>query len=129
MKKQILLVEDNSEFAEMLELYLCHLGYETIVAKTSGEGLAKALCTDPAIIILDLALPDVSGIDLAVILKQDPNTSHIPIMVFTALADNSWRTAAQEVGVSEFLCKPCSLDVLRLAIERLIGFDEFLSAP
>jgi DNA-binding response OmpR family regulator len=121
MKKRILIVDDNPKILEILEIYLRHLGYEPILAKNTREGLRKARIANPTIIILDLLLSGVSGIELATILKQHPKTSATPTVILSALADAHWRKAAQDVGVSEFINKPCSLHVVREMLERLIG--------
>jgi two-component system response regulator RpaA len=120
MKKEILIVDDNTDILEMLVLFVGHLGYKPLAAKNGQEGLEKAKNHSPALIILDLALHDISGIEVASIIKRDPRTASIPIVVLTALVADSWKEAARRVGVSEFLCKPFPFDELKQIIERLI---------
>jgi CheY-like chemotaxis protein len=121
MKKRILIVDDDPQILEILDLYLRHLGYEPILAKNTQEGLRKARTRNPTVIILDLLLADVSGLEFAAILKQHPKTSATPTVIFSALADGAWQKAAQEAGVAAFLNKPCALHVVKEMLERLIG--------
>src|SRR5438128_11497044 len=108
MAQKILLVEDNSALSEFLSFYLHSLGYETSQATTSAQGISKALAEVPDLIITDLNLPDMTGVDAAAILKQDPTTSGIPILVLTAATVGEWKNKALNAGVTEYLIKPVS---------------------
>src|SRR5262249_59560893 len=84
MAGKILIVEDNSRFAEILAILLNEAGYETSLAKTSGQGIGKALTERPDLILTDLNLPDMTAVEAITILKKIPFTSDIPIIVLTA---------------------------------------------
>jgi two-component system, cell cycle response regulator DivK len=125
MAQKILLVEDNSDLSELLSFYLHSLGYETSWAGTSAQGITKALAEVPDLIITDLNLPDMTGVDAATILKQDPATSAIPIVVLTATAVGEWKNKALKAGVTEYLIKPISPLELAKVLRRLTPLNEF----
>ena len=125
MAQKILLVEDNSALSEFLSFYLHSLGYETSWAGTSAQGITKALAEVPDLIITDLNLPDMTGVDAATILKQDPATSAIPIVVLTATAVGEWKHKALKAGVTEYLIKPISPLELAKVLRRLTPLNEF----
>jgi CheY-like chemotaxis protein len=124
MAQKILLVEDNSGLADLLSVYLHSLGYETSWARTSVQGISKALAEVPDLIITDLNLPDMTGVDAAAILKQDPTTSDIPIVLLTATAVGEWKDKAFNAGVAEYMVKPISLLELANVLRRLTPLNE-----
>jgi CheY-like chemotaxis protein len=124
MAQKILLVEDNSGLADLLSAYLHSLGYETSWARTSAQGISKALAEVPDLIITDLNLPDMTGVDAAAILKQDPTTSDIPIVLLTATAVGEWKDKAFNAGIAEYMVKPISLLELANVLRRLRPLNE-----
>jgi CheY-like chemotaxis protein len=124
MAQKILLVEDNSGLADLLSVYLHSLGYETSWARTSAQGISKALAEVPNLIITDLNLPDMTGVDAAAILKQDPTTADIPIVLLTATAVGEWKDKAFNAGVAEYMVKPISLLELANVLRRLTPLNE-----
>ena len=125
MAQKILLVEDNSALSEFLSVYLHTLGYETSWAVTSAQGISKALAEVPDLIITDLNLPDMTGVDAATILKQEPVTSAIPIVVLTATVAGEWKHKALKAGVTEYLIKPISPLELAKVLRKLTPLSEF----
>jgi DNA-binding response OmpR family regulator len=106
MGGKILIVEDNSRLAESLAILLNEAGYETSLAKDSGQGIGKALIEPPDLILIDLNLPDMNGVEAITILKKIPMTSRIPIVVLTAETVRQWKTKALQAGAAEYLLKP-----------------------
>ena len=106
MAGKILIVEDNSRFAEMLAVLLNDAGYEVSLAKNSGRGIGKALTERPDLILTDLNLPDMTAIEAITILKKIPFTSSIPIIVLTAETARQLKTKALKAGATEYLLKP-----------------------
>jgi two-component system, chemotaxis family, chemotaxis protein CheY len=106
MAGKILIVEDNSRFAEILAILLNDAGYETSLAKNSGEGIRKALTERPDLILTDLSLPDMTAVEAIKILKKIPVTSGIPIVVLTAETARQLKTKALKAGAAEYLLKP-----------------------
>jgi DNA-binding response OmpR family regulator len=120
MTQKILIVEDSSDFSQLLAFYLSNAGYETSRAKNLAEGISKALTERPDLIITDLYLPDMIAVDATVILKQDPATSGIPIVVLTAMTVEEWQTKALKAGVAKYLIKPISRAELTEAVRTLL---------
>jgi DNA-binding response OmpR family regulator len=116
---KILIVEDNSRFAETLAVLLNEAGYETSLAKNSGRGIAKALTERPDLILTDLNLPDMTAVEAITILKKIPFTSGIPIIVLTAETARQLKTKALKAGAIEYLLKPTSPRDLLNVIHRV----------
>jgi DNA-binding response OmpR family regulator len=126
MATKILIVEDNSDLADLLSLYLRFEGFETLQAGNSAQGINKALVERPDLVITDLHLPDMTAVDAAIILKQDPMTSTIPIIVLTATTVREWRNKALDAGVAEYLIKPISPLDLTKAVRKFIQAPSLL---
>ena len=120
MAQKILIVEDNSDLSQLLAFYLSDAGYEISRAGNSAQGISKALAERPDLILTDLYLPDMNAVDATVILKQDPATSRIPIVVLTAMAVGEWKTKALKAGAAKYLIKPVSPPELREVVRTLI---------
>jgi DNA-binding response OmpR family regulator len=118
MAGKILIVEDNSRFAETLAVLLNEAGYETSLATDSGQGIKKALIELPDLILTDLSLPDITAVEATTILKKIPSTSGIPIVVLTAETARQLRTKALKAGAAEYILKPVSLRDLLNVVRR-----------
>jgi DNA-binding response OmpR family regulator len=118
MAGKILIVEDNSRFAETLAVLLNEAGYETSLATDSGQGIKKALIERPDLILTDLSLPDMTAVEATTILKKIPSTSGIPIVVLTAETARQLRTKALKAGAAEYILKPVSLRDLLKVVRR-----------
>jgi DNA-binding response OmpR family regulator len=119
MAGKILIIEDNSRFAEILAILLNEAGYETSLAKNSGRGISKALTERPDLILTDLNLPDMTAVEAITILKKIPFTSGIPIIVLTAETARQLKTKALKAGAAEYLLKPISPRDLLNIVRRL----------
>jgi DNA-binding response OmpR family regulator len=133
MAQKILIVEDNSDLSQLLAFYLSDAGYETSQAGNSAQAISKALAEQPDLIITDLYLPDMNAVDATVILKQDPATSGIPIVVLTAMTVGEWKTKALKAGVAKYLIKPVSppelTEVVRYTHSTTFLFNGEVSCP
>jgi two-component system, cell cycle response regulator DivK len=120
MAQKILIVEDNSDLSQLLAFYLSDAGYEISRAGNSAQGISKALAERPNLIITDLYLPDMNAVDATLILKQDPATSAIPIVVLTAMTFGEWKSKALKAGVAKYLIKPVSPPELTEVVRTLM---------
>jgi DNA-binding response OmpR family regulator len=100
---KILIVEDNIRLAESMAVLLNDAGYEVCLAATSAQGISKAITELPNFILTDLELPDMIATEAIAILKKNPVTSRIPIVVLTAEGDKRWRSEALNAGAAKYL--------------------------
>ena len=118
MKKKILIVEDNKDSLEIVSLRVTAFGYQVIKARNSKEAITYAEAEQPDLIFMDMDLPDADGIKTTAILKQNPKTSHIPVVALTAWMSELWREKASKVGIVSYLLKPVSPQTLKDTIEE-----------
>jgi|SRR4030095_12779391 two-component system, OmpR family, phosphate regulon response regulator PhoB len=116
--KKILIVEDNNDSREILGLFVTKFGYQVIKACNSKEAITYAEAERPELIFMDLDLPDLDGVKTTAILKQNPKTSHIPVVALTAWISELWREKALKVGIVDYQLKPVSPQTLKQTIEK-----------
>ncbi len=102
-RQRILLVEDEANIASFVAMYLQKAGYEVAVARDGTEALTKANAEPPALIVLDLMLPDIDGVDVCRRIRQK---SDVPILMLTARDDDIDKIIGLEVGADDYLTKP-----------------------
>jgi YesN/AraC family two-component response regulator len=118
-EKLILLVEDNEELRKAIKNELTK--YYTVIEAANGkEGLLVALSKSPDIIITDVMMPEMDGKELCHLLKTNFKTSHIPIVMLTALADIDNKIQGLETGADAYVEKPFNVEVLKATINNLI---------
>ena len=108
MRKKLLVVEDNAELLGLLRLNLKAAGFAIATAANGVEALKKARSLSPDLILLDLVLPELDGFAVCEILRNDPETACIPIIMFTGVGGEFTRLAGMDSGASECLTKPLS---------------------
>ena len=119
--KKILIVEDERDVVDLLTLNLRKAGGFIISTAPDGAaGLQKARTEKPAFIILDLMLPKMPGLEICKILKTDPGTRHIPIMMLTAKAEEIDRIVGLEFGADDYVTKPFSPREVVLRIKAIL---------
>jgi DNA-binding response OmpR family regulator len=117
--RKILIIEDNRDLCNLFDIYLRAVGYEPLYAQSCAEGIAKAVTEIPELIITDLNLPDMNGVEATEILKENPATSAIPVVMLTATPREEWKMRALEAGAAVYLVKPISLPDLVSSIRAL----------
>jgi DNA-binding response OmpR family regulator len=120
MKPKILLVDDEPDALEVLGFKLRQAGYNALLAKDGERAIALARDERPALIVLDLMLPEVDGLEVCKILRRDPNTAAIPIIMLTARAAEMDRVLGLELGADDYVTKPFSPRELLLRIKKLL---------
>src|SRR5437667_11215553 len=118
--KTILIVEDERDVVDLLALNLRKAGFTISIAADGAVGLEKARSEKPAFIILDLMLPKMPGLEVCKILKSDPGTRHIPIMMLTAKAEEIDRIVGLEFGADDYVTKPFSPREVILRIQAIL---------
>lgn len=123
--KKVLIVEDEKDVLDLLTLTLRKAGGFSILTATDGvTGLQKARQEKPAFIVLDLMLPKMPGLELCKIIKSDRATSHIPIMMLTAKAEEIDRIVGLEFGADDYVTKPFSPREVTLRIKAILRRGE-----
>lgn len=124
-KPSILLIEDSEDFLFYLKDNL-KIKYHIIEAKNGKEGIEKAIKFIPDLIVSDIMMPEVDGIELCKTLKNNKNTSHIPIILLTALSSEQRKIDGFECGADDYITKPFSFEILESRIKNLIQQREII---
>lgn len=121
MAKKILVVDDEAQLVEMVKMRLEASGYEVITAADGQEALDKARQDKPNLIILDLMLPKIDGYKVCRMLKFDEKYNKIPIILFSARAQEQDKLLGMQVGANGYIAKPFEPKVLLSKIEELLN--------
>jgi two-component system phosphate regulon response regulator PhoB len=122
--RKILIIEDETDVADLLTLNLRKAGYKIAMAADGVSGLQRARDDRPDFIILDLMLPKMSGLEVCKILKSDTATSHTPILMLTAKAEEIDRVVGLEFGADDYVTKPFSPREVVLRIRAILRRGE-----
>ena len=122
--KKILIIEDEKDVADLLALSLRKAGFRVYLAGDGVNGLQKAREDRPDFIVLDLMLPRMPGLEVCKILRSDPSTSQIPILMLTAKADEVDRIVGLEFGADDYVTKPFSPREVGLRIRAILRRGE-----
>ncbi len=123
MTKKILIVEDNHDCCEFLAFLVRRLGHEAVAAHTGEEAIARAIAAHPDLVVMDLCLPGIDGVQAAAAIKQHPDTAGIPIVALSARSEERWKEKALEAGITMYLSKPAPPAAIKEAIEKFITQD------
>lgn len=121
MSARVLLIEDEVNIAEAIRFLLTRDGCEVDVRPDGGSALATLACDLPDLVILDLMLPDMSGLEILSALRADPATAGLPVLMLTAKGQGRDREAAERAGVSAFMSKPFANAEMRATVRDLLG--------
>jgi two-component system phosphate regulon response regulator PhoB len=116
---RILIIEDERGLTDVLEYNLKREGYETVVSHDGQEGLRKAQTLLPDLILLDIMLPGLSGLDICRELRGGERTRHIPIILLTAKAEETDQVVGFSLGADDYVTKPFSIKILLQRIKAL----------
>ena len=120
-RKRVLVVEDNPIGLMLLSQLLKAHGYDILQTPEGWEAIDLARDKQPDLILMDIRLPDISGLDVTRLLKQDDQTKAIPIIAVTAFAMPGDEKRALEAGCAAYIAKPIILDNLLRAIESILS--------
>ena len=123
-KKKILVVDDEEDIVELLEYNLKKEGYQVFKAMTGEEALELAKGEAPDLIILDLMLPGLDGLEVCKILKKDTRTDSIPIVMLTAKGEESDIIIGLELGADDYITEPFSPKVLLARVKTVLRRSE-----
>lgn len=120
VKTRILVVEDEEDILELVSYNLQKEGYQVVCAMTGEEALKSVEIEAPHLILLDLMLPEIDGIEVCRRLKRDVETSEIPIVMLTAKGEESDIIAGLELGADDYITKPFSPRVLVARVRAVL---------
>ncbi|MBN8850824.1 MAG: hypothetical protein BGO55_30010 [Sphingobacteriales bacterium 50-39] len=122
-KKSILIVEDNEDFRFYLKDNL-RSNYTIHEASDGRDGWKKALSLHPDLIVSDISMPVMNGIELCKKIRTDPRTQQIPVILLTALTEEHTQLKSLETGASDFIAKPFNFEVLQSRVRNLLEYKE-----
>ncbi len=118
--KTILIIEDERDLADLVAFNLEKEGYRTLTALDGANGLELARSQLPDLILLDLMLPGMMGMEVCKILKKSEKTAHIPVIMLTARGEEIDRVVGFEVGADDYVVKPFSTRELLLRVKAVL---------
>lgn len=119
-RESVLIIEDEEDIQELVNYSLSKEGYLTTAVTSGEEGLRSAKSKQPNLIVLDLMLPGMDGLEICRLLKNDPKTQHIPIVMLTAKGEESDVVTGLELGAEDYITKPFSPKVLVARIRTIL---------
>ena len=119
MGKRVLAIEDDKDILERIAYNLERDGYEVIGVSSGEDGLAVAGSKRPDLVLLDLMLPGIDGLEVCRRLKADPDTAHLPVIIVSAKGEESDIVAGLELGADDYVTKPFSPRVLTARIRAV----------
>jgi two-component system phosphate regulon response regulator PhoB len=120
MSEKILIVEDEPDVAELLAHHLRKEGFAAAIVGTGRAAFAAVKNEFPALIVLDLMLPEISGLDLCRMIKSNPETENVPILMLSARIEEIDRVLGFELGADDYVVKPFSPRELVLRIRAIL---------
>lgn len=119
--QKILIIDSESLTPDLLATSLQNFGYQTVMARDGGSGLTKALTESPSLILLDVDLPIISGLEVCKQLKTVIATRHIPVLMMSVNSGEQERIHGLELGAEDFIQKPYNIREVVLRIQRSLG--------
>jgi DNA-binding response OmpR family regulator len=119
-KARVLIVEDDASLAEVLDYNLRQEGYDTHVARDGQQGLREIRLRAPDLVVLDLMLPMIEGLEVCRLLRADPATRDVLVLMLTARSEESDELVGFSVGANDYVTKPFSVKVLLERIKALL---------
>jgi two-component system phosphate regulon response regulator PhoB len=121
---RILVVDDEPDVLELVVFHLEKENFKVAVADTGDKALKMALSQVPSLLVLDLMLPGINGLEICRLLKQDPKTRDVPILMLTARAAEEDRIRGLELGAHDYVTKPFSPRELVLRVKNMLRLTE-----
>ena len=123
-KESILVVDDEREILELVKYNLAKEGYNVVCVETGEDALNAARLKLPDLVLLDLMLPGVDGLEVCRKLKADPKTQEIPVVMLTAKGGEADIVAGLELGADDYVTKPFSPRVLTARVKAVLRRDQ-----
>jgi len=118
--KTILVIEDEPDIRALIEFNLKKFDYNVLLSSNGETGLKHVRSYEPDLILLDLMLPGIQGLDVCRVIKSDPNLKNTPIVILSALGQEEDIVKGLEAGADDYVTKPFSLDILNARIKTVL---------
>jgi len=119
--KTVLIIEDDIVFRDLLGMHLAAAGYKVLVAEDAAVGGRMLLASAPDLLLLDILLPYLGGLELLEAMREDPKVARIPVICLTSMRDEATYMKAADLGVSAFLTKPVRAEELLATVENVMN--------
>lgn len=120
-RKTIAIVEDEADTAEMFSEMMRLNGYEVVQAASGSQAISQIASTKPDLVVMDLMLPEISGMEVIQQMQRDPSMRHIPVVIVSARSMMADIQAGLDAGAISYLTKPVSYSDLLAAIQNALG--------
>lgn len=120
LNRRILLVDDEEGFSAIIKEALEIRGFDVVTAKSAIEAGLQLSSAKPDLILMDVKMPGIDGIQASVAIKKNPNTANIPMMIISAIADESAIKKANKIGISDYFVKPVDIEKLVNRIKEVL---------
>jgi phosphate regulon transcriptional regulator PhoB len=127
--KRVLLIEDDRDIVELVRYNLEREGFQVAAATDGASGLAQIRKTPPDILLLDLMLPKLSGLDICKEIRRDTSLNRLPILMLTARGEEADRVVGLEMGADDYVTKPFSPRELGARVKALLRRTEPTNEP
>jgi two-component system phosphate regulon response regulator PhoB len=118
--KKILIVDDEADVTELVSYHLKAKGYQVEAINNPNNSLGVARSFQPDLVILDVMMPDLNGVQICRLLRADPQLKNVPVIFLTAKAEESDRIQGLETGADDYICKPFSTKELMLRVQSIL---------
>lgn len=119
-RKKILIVDDESDVADLVAYHLKAKGYDTQTVNDPTHSIGAARSMMPDLVILDVMMPEINGIQICRLLRADPKLKHVPVIFLTAKVEENDRVQGLESGADDYICKPFSTKELVLRVQNIL---------
>src|SRR5882672_4362242 len=126
---RVLVVEDEADLRDILEYNLTQAGHSVEVVATGAEGLRSVRAAPPDLVLLDLMLPDASGIEVCKTLKKSPASADVRVIMVTAKSEEIDRVLGFELGADDYVTKPFSVRELLLRVQAVLRRTDSTVVP
>ena len=119
-RKKILVVDDESDVADLVAYHLKTKGFDTETVNDPTQSIGAARSMMPDLVILDVMMPEINGIQICRLLRADPALKHVPVIFLTAKVEENDRVQGLESGADDYICKPFSTKELVIRVQNIL---------
>ena len=123
LNKKILLVDDEEGFLSVIKEALEIRGFDIVTAKSAIEAGLELSSKKPDLILMDIKMPGIDGLQACAAIKKNPDTNNIPIMVVSAISEEAQIKRAHKIGISDYFVKPVDIERLVKRIKEALGIQ------